>query len=166
MESSRQCYFRLRRPNRHLYVRPRHGILPCVVLETNLATQKAVSTVAQVPHTSRLAAYGALIAGIICVAWAAIFVRWTDIPGSASAFYRMMLPALILLPTFFVNGKREPIRGRTLGIIAIGGVFFALDLAFYNTAILKTTAANAQIGSLQVACHAASRTRRGASPPA
>jgi hypothetical protein len=34
-----------------------------------------------------LPAYLALIAGILCIAWSAIFVRWTDIPGPASAFY-------------------------------------------------------------------------------
>lgn len=107
--------------------------------------QKAITNVADVPHTSRLAAYAALIAGIACVAWSAIFVRWTDIPGPASAFYRMLLPALILLPTFFFDRKQERTSGRTLGIIAIGGLFFALDLAFYNTSILKTSAANATL---------------------
>jgi len=30
-------------------------------------------------------------------------------------------------------------------IIAAGGIFFALDLAFYNTSILKTSAANATL---------------------
>jgi len=46
----------------------------------------------------RLLAYLALAAGVICIAWSAIFVRWTDIPGPASAFYRLLLPALVLLP--------------------------------------------------------------------
>jgi drug/metabolite transporter (DMT)-like permease len=110
-----------------------------------LVTQKSISVVVDAPRTSRLTAYVALIAGIVCVAWSAIFVRWTDIPGPASAFYRMLLPALILLPTFFFDRKRERITGRTMGIIAIGGLFFALDLAFYNTSILKTSAANATL---------------------
>ncbi|MGB9431242.1 MAG: DMT family transporter [Candidatus Acidiferrum sp.] len=92
-----------------------------------------------------LPAYLALIAGIVCIAWSAIFVRWTDIPGPASAFYRMLIPALVLLPTFLFNRDGTRLNGRMLGIIALGGLFFALDLAFFNTSILKTSAANATL---------------------
>jgi drug/metabolite transporter (DMT)-like permease len=90
-------------------------------------------------------AYLALVAGILCIAWSAIFVRWTDIPGPASAFYRMLVPALVLLPTHFLERGRAPVSARTIGIIAFGGLFFALDLALYNTSILKTSAANATL---------------------
>jgi drug/metabolite transporter (DMT)-like permease len=92
-----------------------------------------------------LPAYLALVAGIVCIAWSAIFVRWTDIPGPASAFYRMLIPALVLLPTFVFDREGMRLDGRMFGIIALGGVFFALDLALYNTAILKTSAANATL---------------------
>ena len=91
-----------------------------------------------------LPAYLALIAGILCIAWSAIFVRWTDIPGPASAFYRMLVPAVILLPT--APFDRYPrLNRRMIWIIALGGLFFALDLALYNTSILKTSAANATL---------------------
>ncbi|MGB7847265.1 MAG: DMT family transporter [Candidatus Acidiferrum sp.] len=92
-----------------------------------------------------LPAYLALVAGIVCIAWSAIFVRWTDIPGPASAFYRMLIPAVVLLPTFLFNRGSTRLNGRMLSIIALGGLFFALDLALYNTSILKTTAANATL---------------------
>ena len=94
---------------------------------------------------SRVAAYLALVAGIVCIAWSAIFVRWTDIPGPASAFYRMLIPAVVLLPTFATDRKRERLVSRTWLIIGLGGLFFALDLALYNTAILRTSAANATL---------------------
>jgi drug/metabolite transporter (DMT)-like permease len=94
---------------------------------------------------SRAGAYLALLAGIFCIAWSAIFVRWTNMPGTASAFYRMLIPSLILLPTYFFDRHRKPVNRRTLGIIALGGFFFSLDLALYNSAILKTTAANATV---------------------
>jgi drug/metabolite transporter (DMT)-like permease len=88
--------------------------------------------------------YLALIGGILCIAWSAIFVRWTDIPGPASAFYRMLIPAAVMLPTWiFDRGPRMSLHN--LAIIALGGIFFALDLAFYNTSILKTSAANATL---------------------
>ena len=105
--------------------------------EASIVTKQAVE--------SRAAAYLALVAGIVCIAWSAIFVRWTDIPGPASAFYRMLIPAVVLLPTFATNRKREHIDGRTWLIIGLGGLFFALDLALYNTAILRTSAANATL---------------------
>jgi drug/metabolite transporter (DMT)-like permease len=90
-------------------------------------------------------AYLALVAGIVCIAWSALFVRWTDIPGPASAFYRMLVPALVLLPTGLLERDRPRISARTLWIIALGGLFFALDLALYNTSILQTSAANATL---------------------
>ena len=92
-----------------------------------------------------LPAYLALVAGVVCIAWSALFVRWTDIPGSASAFYRMLIPALVLLPTHFFDRGKTPVSWRTMGIIAFGGLFFALDLALYNTSILRTSAANATL---------------------
>lgn len=100
-------------------------------------------------RASLAGAYVALGTGMLCISWSAIFVRWTDIPGAASAFYRLLIPALVLAPTFFF-GKNSLIRAprinaKTLGIIAGGGIFFALDLAFYNTSILRTSAANATL---------------------
>jgi drug/metabolite transporter (DMT)-like permease len=109
-----------------------------------LATE-AVITNAGSAGTKRLPAYLALFGGIVCIAWSAIFVRWTDIPGPASAFYRMLIPAVVLLPTFFFDRRRPALDARTLGIIAFGGIFFAFDLALYNTAILQTSAANATL---------------------
>ena len=109
-----------------------------------LATE-AVIAKAETASSKRLPAYLALLGGVVCIAWSAIFVRWTDIPGPASAFYRMLIPAVVLLPTFFFDRRRPSLDARTLGIIAFGGLFFAFDLAFYNTAILQTSAANATL---------------------
>ncbi len=89
--------------------------------------------------------YLALSAGVLCIAWSAIFVRWTDMPGPASAFYRMLIPALILVPTWIVGPRLPRVNRKTLAVIAIGGLFFALDLAFFNTSILQTSAANATL---------------------
>jgi len=119
-------------------------ILP--VMETNLSTSAETSIPsAATAKAYSLPAYAALVAGIVCIAWSAIFVRWTDIPGPASAFYRMLVPALVLLPTRWFDRERSPVGRRAVKIIALGGLFFALDLALYNTSILKTTAANATL---------------------
>jgi drug/metabolite transporter (DMT)-like permease len=113
-------------------------------LEFPLPAEQAIAANAAA-RPKLLPAYLALLGGIVCIAWSAIFVRWTDIPGPASAFYRMLIPALLLLPTYLFDRRREPLDLSTLGIIAFGGLFFALDLAFYNTSILRTSAANATL---------------------
>jgi drug/metabolite transporter (DMT)-like permease len=89
--------------------------------------------------------YLALAAGALCIAWSAIFVRWTDMPGPASAFYRMLIPAIVLAPTWLIAPRWPRVNGKTLLVTAVGGLFFALDLAFFNTSILKTSAANATL---------------------
>jgi drug/metabolite transporter (DMT)-like permease len=111
---------------------------------SNLQTQAGIVT-GTPTQTRALPAYLALVAGIVCIAWSAIFVRWTDIPGPASAFYRMLIPAVVLLPTFLFDRAETRLNGRMLGIIALGGLFFSLDLALYNTSILRTSAANATL---------------------
>jgi len=138
MEKSRQRNLGAKQPMRHLYPMSAYGILRGMGAEVSLTQQTTAGSRA-------LPAYLALVAGIACIAWSAIFVRWTDIPGPASAFYRMLVPALVLLPTHFLERGRAPVSTRTIGIIAFGGLFFALDLALYNTSILKTSAANATL---------------------
>src|SRR5271163_3826990 len=95
--------------------------------------------------TTKVGPYLALAAGIACIGWSAIFVRWTDMPGPASAFYRMLIPAVVLAPTWFSRRDAARVNRRAFAIIALGGLFFALDLAFFNTSILRTSAANATL---------------------
>lgn len=97
------------------------------------------------PAKGRTKAYLALAAGILCIAWSAIFVRWTSVPGPASALYRLLIPAIVLLPTWLLPGRSAKLGAHSYAIIAVGGFFFALDLAFYNTSILQTNAANATL---------------------
>jgi drug/metabolite transporter (DMT)-like permease len=105
----------------------------------------------QSDNSSKFWPYLALATGIACIGWSAIFVRWTEMPGPASAFYRMLIPAVVLAPTWFFRGivaggpGGKPVSRRDFAIITLGGLFFALDLAFFNTSILRTSAANATL---------------------
>jgi drug/metabolite transporter (DMT)-like permease len=93
---------------------------------------------------SRGKAYIALTVGIVSVAWSAIFIRWAPIPGPASAFYRMLIPAILLWPYLLMRRRRSlRVSRRSLHLALLGGFFFAGDLACYNTAVLHTSAANA-----------------------
>ena len=89
-------------------------------------------------------AYVALAVGVCATAWSAIFVRWAPIPGPASAFYRVAMAAVVFWPYLLLR-QREALRmsRRSLAFAALGGLFFAGDLASYNTAVLRTSAANA-----------------------
>ncbi len=57
----------------------------------------------------------------------------------------MLFPSLLLIPTWLYDWRTPRVSVRTLAIIAIGGLFFALDLAFYNTSIIRTSAGNATL---------------------
>ncbi len=89
--------------------------------------------------------YLALALAIAGITWSAIFVRWAGVPGPASAFYRVLIAGLILIPWRLARGGRRPVSRPAATLAVAGGVFFALDLALWNTAVLRTHAAVASI---------------------
>lgn len=110
-------------------------------MTTESAVQPASQTIAHVPPWK---AYIALAIGIVCIAWSAIWVKWAQVPGSVSAFYRMLIPAMILVPAWLVKRPQQLPRTATW-LALLGGVFFAFDLLLWNTAILITSAANSTL---------------------
>jgi drug/metabolite transporter (DMT)-like permease len=93
----------------------------------------------------RIRAYAALALAVAGITWSAIFVRWAEVPGTVSAFYRVLIAGVVLLTWRGVRGATVPVAPRAAWIAVAGGVFFALDLALWNTAVLKTQAAVASI---------------------
>ena len=102
-------------------------------------------------RSSRLLAYGALLVAILGISWSAIFIRWAAVPGPSSAFYRVFIAALVLMPVWAAalatsRQRRQRLRSggrRAAALAVLGGAFFGLDLALYNTAVMMTTAAEA-----------------------
>jgi len=93
-----------------------------------------------------VSAYAALAVGVVAIAWSAIFVRWTHMPGLTSAFYRVLFAAAMLWPILLASGKHpRRIDRSTLGLAALGGLFFAGDVGLYNIAVLHTTAGGATL---------------------
>lgn len=88
-------------------------------------------------------AYAALAAAVIGMSWSALFVRWAGIPGQASAFYRVLIASAILVPLWAARGAARPVDRRAAGLALAGGVFFAIDVALFNIAVLRTSAATA-----------------------
>ena len=89
-------------------------------------------------------AYLALAAGILCIGFSAIFVKLAGVPGPVSAFYRILIAGMVILPWWLFRGSSLPSR-RDLFLTLAGGVFFALDLALWNTSLLLTSAATATL---------------------
>ena len=91
-------------------------------------------------------AYLALGIGVLALSFSAMFVRWADAPGPVTAFYRMFFSIPMLAPFIL---WREPgnmaIRSKAMIFPLLAGVFTALDLALWTTALSFTTAANATL---------------------
>lgn len=91
-----------------------------------------------------MAAYVALGVGILCIGLSAIWVKLANVPGVTSAFYRLALAAVAVTPLWLARpAKRVP--RQAWGSIVLAGVFFALDLALWNTSIMLTSAAVATL---------------------
>ncbi|HWQ08029.1 MAG TPA: DMT family transporter, partial [Holophaga sp.] len=96
-------------------------------------------------HRSETAgAYAALAIGVLCIGCSAIFVKIADIPGPSSAFYRMLISGVVLIPWRLARGGAWPTRAMVRLIVA-GGCFYALDLALWNTSLRMTSAAMATL---------------------
>lgn len=97
------------------------------------------------PET-RLLPYLALLAGMTCMAIAAIVVKWANAPGAVSGFYRMAIAAAIFALPFAREARRHsPLATRHVLLAALAGAFFACDVALFYTSILITSAANATL---------------------
>ncbi len=85
-----------------------------------------------------------LAAGVICIGFSAIFVRLAGIPGISSAFYRVFVASLALIPLSVARRPVLPSRS-VVGLSILAGVLFGLDLSFWNVAVMVTKATNATL---------------------
>lgn len=84
--------------------------------------------------------YLILLFGILCISWSAIFVKLADVSGLGSAFYRMFIGLLGVLPIWIF--RRRPMTDKkSIRIAVLCGVIFACDIAVWNISILLTKAA-------------------------
>lgn len=104
-------------------------------------------------QSPRLRAYVALAVGIVCIGFSGIFTKWASIDGAVSGLYRVAIATLVLAVPYLVSGTRErndegeprKLTPLALGLAALAGFFFALDLGFWNTSLLYTSAANSTL---------------------
>lgn len=84
--------------------------------------------------------YLILFIGILCISWSAIFVKLADVSGLSSAFYRMFIGFLGVLPIWLLH-KKSVADKKSVRIAVLCGVIFAFDIAIWNISILLTKAA-------------------------
>lgn len=86
----------------------------------------------------------ALLFAVLGMGLSAILVRWANAPGPVSGFYRMLIALALLGAPFAAEVRRRPLRaGPAAAFAVLAGLCFAGDLAFWNTSVLMTSAANA-----------------------
>ena len=90
-------------------------------------------------------AYLALALGVFCIGTSAIFVKIASVPGTISAFYRVLFAGLPLLPLRLSQRKLALPSWKDLRLIGLGGIAFVGDLVLWNTAVLLTSAAAATL---------------------
>ena len=94
-------------------------------------------------------AFAALIAGGLAIAFSPIFMRLSEIGPIATAVHRLTLG----LPVFWLwlalekgdGQQRGPANWRDAGLLALAGLFFALDLAAWHSSLGYTSVANATL---------------------
>jgi drug/metabolite transporter (DMT)-like permease len=84
--------------------------------------------------------YVLLLFGLLCIGWSAIFVKLAAVSGFASAFYRMAIASVAILPLWLTR-KKTGLDKRSTAIAIICGCLFACDIAMWNTSILLSKAA-------------------------
>src|SRR5262245_60308975 len=126
----------------------------CSMASVEIVSEAEANTVAGIAlaptsglGNAQLRIYLALAFGIICIALSAIFTRLSGVPGTVSAFYRIAITVIALAPLFTraVARREVPADRRVWLFAAAAGVFFALDLALWNTSLFLTTAADATL---------------------
>jgi drug/metabolite transporter (DMT)-like permease len=77
-----------------------------------------------------------LVAGAVLISFSPVWVSFTDVEPTASAFYRLAIGGAVLLVWVRLRGERLWVRPALMAAVAIAGACFALDLFFWHRSIL------------------------------
>jgi len=118
--------------------------LPAHTRDSNSGAEALLADLAGAAARRRAAV--SLGIGVFGIAWSAILVRWSGVSGIVSAFYRLAFSAVVFVTWRSIaprRSTRETPAARRAAIIA--GILFGADLAFFNSAVMQTSAANATL---------------------
>lgn len=94
--------------------------------------------------TSTQKAWIALVSGAIIISTSPIVVKLAHVPGTSSAFYRVFIGCISLLPWLLIRRPVIP-QGKALWGVIAAGAFFAIDLVFWNESLMNAPAATASL---------------------
>jgi drug/metabolite transporter (DMT)-like permease len=99
------------------------------------------------PSKRPILPYLALMLGILCLSFSAMFGKWANAPGPVIGFYRIGIAALLLLPVFIYRKNKYGVRlpWAILLFPILGGILTALDHGTWNSSLRYTSAANATL---------------------
>ena len=80
-----------------------------------------------------------LALSVVLTSASAILVKGADVDGRAAALYRVAF-ALIAIAPIFLARRRRADRPRDVLACLVGGVFFGIDLAFWNVSVMISSA--------------------------
>ena len=86
-----------------------------------------------------------LIIGIISISIFPVLVKWAPVSGITSAFYRMFIGFLCLLPFVIINRKFQIPAKNLWPSILLCGILFGTDIAVWNLSILYSNATQATL---------------------
>lgn len=87
----------------------------------------------------------ALLIGIICISIFPVIVKLNATPSLVSAFYRMAIAALFIVPYAFFTKQLKWYDSKTMGLIALCGICFGSDIAVWNYSIQGSSATQATL---------------------
>ncbi len=83
--------------------------------------------------------YILLFVGVLCISWSAIFVKLSEVTGITTAFYRMFIGSIGVLP-IWIYYKNPKFDRRGIGFAILSGLLFGCDIALWNTSITLSKA--------------------------
>ncbi|MBB1139547.1 DMT family transporter [Myroides sp. WP-1] len=87
----------------------------------------------------------ALFIGILCISIFPVLVKMALVPGLISAFYRMAIAALFIVPYAFFTKQIKVYDRKTTTLMVLCGMCFGLDIGVWNIAIQGSTATQATL---------------------
>lgn len=87
----------------------------------------------------------ALIIGIICISIFPVLVKLNYTPGLISAFYRMLIAAVLVVPYALFTRQLQWYSPKTMLLMVVCGILFGSDVAVWNIAIQQSTATQASL---------------------
>lgn len=87
----------------------------------------------------------ALAIGVLCISIFPILVKLNLTPGLISAFYRMAIASVLLVPYVIITKQFKVASRKTFWLSVLCGVIFGMDVGVWNIAIQQSTATQATL---------------------